>query len=62
VFNGILFVLGTGCQWKSLKKEWFGASSSLHARFQAWSQAGVLKKIFRRLLSASVLEVPKTSA
>ena len=34
VLNGILFVLRSGCQWKGLKKEWFGASSSLHARFQ----------------------------
>jgi len=50
VFNGILFVLRTGCQWKSLKKEWFGSSSSLHARFQTWNQAGVLKRIFRKLL------------
>jgi len=47
VFNGILFVLRSGCQWKGLKKEWFGASSSLHARFQAWSEAGLLKKVFR---------------
>jgi len=35
VFNGILFALCSGCQWKGLKKEWYGASSSLHARFQA---------------------------
>jgi putative transposase len=47
VFNGILFVLRSGCQWKGLKKEWFGASSSVHARFQAWSQAGLLEKIFQ---------------
>jgi transposase len=50
VFNGILFVLRTGCQWKGLKKEWFGASSSLHTRFQAWSEAGLLKKCFRRMV------------
>jgi len=47
VFNGILFVLRSGCQWKGLKKEWFGASSSLHARFQTWNEAGLWKKIFR---------------
>ena len=47
VLNGILFVLRSGCQWKGLKKEWYGASSSLHARFQAWNKAGLWKKIFR---------------
>lgn len=51
VFNGILFVLRSGCQWKGLKKEWFGASSSVHARFQAWNEAGLWKKIFRMLVS-----------
>jgi putative transposase len=50
VLNGILYVLRTGCQWKSLKKEWFGASSSLHARFQAWQQAGLFEQIFRLMV------------
>jgi putative transposase len=50
VLDGILYVLRTGCQWKSLKKEWFGASSSLHARFQAWQRAGIWQKIFKLLL------------
>jgi len=50
VVNGILHVLRTGCQWKSLKTEWFGASSSLHARFQAWCRAGIWQKVFEVLL------------
>jgi len=50
VLNGILFVLRSGCQWKGLKKEWFGASSSLHARFQAWQAAGLWKKIYRMMV------------
>lgn len=50
VLNGILYVLRTGCQWKSLKKEWFGASSSVHDRFQAWQQAGLFAQIFRLLV------------
>ena len=50
VLNGILFVLRSGCQWKGLKKEWFGASSSLHARFQRWNEAGVWKKVYRVML------------
>ena len=47
VVNGILFVLRSGCQWKGLKKEWYGASSSLHQRFQDWNEAGVWKKVYR---------------
>lgn len=50
VLNGILYVLRTGCQWKSLHKEWYGASSSLHARFQAWQQAGIWAKLFQLML------------
>lgn len=50
VLNGILYVLRTGCQWKSLRKEWFGASSSLHAYFQAWQRLGVWQQIFQLLL------------
>jgi len=51
VFNGILFVLRSGCQWKGLKKEWFGASRSVHARFQTWNEAGLWKKIFRVMVN-----------
>lgn len=50
VLNGILFVLRSGCQWKGLQKEWFGASSSVHARFQAWNAAGLWKKIYRMMV------------
>lgn len=50
VVNGILYVLRTGCQWKSLRTEWFGASSSIHARYQIWRQAGLWEKIFRLML------------
>ena len=34
VLDGIWHVLWTGCQWKSIEKEWFHVSSSvLHERF-----------------------------
>ncbi len=50
VFNGILFVLRSGCQWKGLKKEWYGAGSSLPARFEAWNKAGLWKKMHRAMV------------
>jgi putative transposase len=50
VLNGVLHVLRTGCQWKALQTEWFGASSSIHARFQVWCQLGIWRRIFQILL------------
>lgn len=50
VYEGVVYVLRTGCQWKSLKTEWFGAASSLHARFQAWCRQGVWLQVFRLML------------
>jgi transposase len=50
VVNGILYVLRTGCQWKSPPEEWFGASSSLHDYFLAWQQRGVWQRLFQVLL------------
>lgn len=50
VIDGILYVLRTGCQWKALRTEWFGASSSIHDRSQTWCQAGIWKKIFQVVL------------
>lgn len=50
VLNGILHVLRTGCQWKALQKEWFGASSSLHARYQTWVALGIFEALFRVLV------------
>ena len=40
VFEGIVYVLRTGCQWKALPKEWFGSPSSVHAYFQKWERTG----------------------
>ena len=51
VLDGILYVLRTGCQWKSLPKEWFGASSSLHEYYQGWREAGLFEKIFQNLVN-----------
>jgi len=51
VMDGIWYVLWTGCQWKAVEKEWFGASSSvIHARFQAWQEQGVFTTIMEALL------------
>jgi len=40
VFEAIVFVLRTGCQWKSLPKVRFGSASSVHRYFRTWLKAG----------------------
>jgi putative transposase len=51
VLNGSWYILWTGCQWKAVKREWFGVSASvLHHRFQAWETLG----IFAQLMTAMV--------
>ena len=47
VFEGIVFVLRTGIQWKALPKT-FGASSSIHGYFQEWRKAGFFKALWAR--------------
>jgi transposase len=49
VFDGILYVLRTGCQWKMLPKE-YGSESTCHRRFQQWSTCKVFERLWTRLL------------
>lgn len=46
VFEGIVYVLRTGCQWKALPKERFGSASAIHKRFLEWESAGVFEAIW----------------
>ena len=51
VLDGIWHVLWTGCQWKSIEKEWFQVSSSvLHERFQTWQEQGLFEKLFKKMV------------
>ena len=46
IFNGILYLLKTGCQWNCLPT-CYGAKSTVHEHFQAWAHAGVMTDLFR---------------
>ena len=46
VFEAIVYVLRTGCQWKALPKE-YGSSSSVHAWFQRWQRAGFFLELWK---------------
>ena len=48
VFEAIVYVLRTGCQWKSLPKAVFGSSSSVHKYFQQWKRQGVFVALWRK--------------
>lgn len=47
VFEGIVFVLRTGCQWKALPRERFGSASAIHKRFLEWQKAGVFEELWK---------------
>jgi transposase len=47
VFEGIVCVLRTGCQWNSLPGERFGSASSVHKYFRQWLKAGFFLALWR---------------
>ena len=46
VFEAIVYVLRTGCQWKALPER-FGSGSAIHKRFLEWERAGVFLAIWQ---------------
>jgi transposase len=55
VFEGIVFVLRTGRQWKSLPKERFGSASSVHKYFRIWLKEGFFLALWRKGLVVDVI-------
>ena len=51
VFEGIVYVLRTGCQWKALPEERFGSASSIHQYFLEWKREGVFIRLWRKGLA-----------
>ena len=47
VFEGIVYVLRTGCQWKSLPRERFGSPSSVHTYFRQWQAQGFFLALWK---------------
>jgi transposase len=48
-FEGILFVLISGCRWKDLPS-CFPSKSVCHARFKRWTESGLFQIAWERLL------------
>jgi transposase len=51
LLDGILWVLRTGAQWKTLPQE-FGPKSTCHDRFQEWVASGAFAQAWAVLLTA----------
>ena len=47
VFEAIVYVLRTGCQWKALPSERFGSASAVHQKFTQWSKAGFFEALWK---------------
>jgi len=48
-FDGIFFVLRTGCQWKNLP-DYYGKPTTIHGKFMRWSRAKVFDQIQRKAI------------
>lgn len=48
VLNGILWILRTGAQWRTLPER-YPAYQTCHRYFQGWSRAGILSKLLKKL-------------
>jgi transposase len=46
VFEGIMYVLRTGCQWKALPRE-YGSGSAVHRYFLAWESSGFFLSLWQ---------------
>ena len=47
IFDGLLYVLRTGCQWRALPRAEFAPKSTVWGRFQQWVEAGVFAQAWR---------------
>jgi transposase len=47
IFEAVIYVLRTGCPWRSLPKKRFGSASSIHKRFLEWERSGFFLKLWQ---------------
>ncbi|WP_150081036.1 IS5 family transposase [Chlorobium phaeobacteroides] len=51
IFEGIMFVLRTGCQWQALPKERFGSPSAIYTHFARWQRKGFFLALWQKGLA-----------
>ncbi|BCJ35740.1 hypothetical protein Athai_32430 [Actinocatenispora thailandica] len=45
MFTAIVYVLTSGCAWRHLPAEFGVSTPTAHRRFQAWTRAGVWRRL-----------------
>lgn len=50
IFDGILYVLRTGCQWRALPRQEYASKSTVWGRFKQWVAAGVFEQAWLLVL------------
>lgn len=50
VFDAIVYVLRTGCQWQALPRHQYAPPSTVHGIYRKWVKAGVFEKAWKTLL------------
>jgi len=50
ILNGIIFRMRSGCQWERLPRK-YGPKSTVHDWFQRWCHGGVMRLIWKELVS-----------
>ena len=56
IFDGIIYVLRTGCQWRAIPRAEFAAKSTVWGRFQQWVAAWVFQQAWALVLTYYELE------
>jgi putative transposase len=50
VFDAIVYVLRTGCQWHALPRQEYAPASTIHGVYRKWVKAGVFEQAWQVLL------------
>jgi transposase len=51
IFEAIMYVLRTGCQWQALPKERFGSPSAIYTHFARWQRQGFFLSLWKKGLA-----------
>ncbi|MCW5971689.1 MAG: IS5 family transposase [Blastocatellales bacterium] len=57
IFDAIIYVLRTGCQWNAIPRRHFAPKSTVWGRYQQWAKAGVFQQAWALVLNYYDLEV-----
>ena len=57
IFDGLIYVLRTGCQWRALPRGEYAPKSTVWGRFKQWVEAGVFEQAWSLVLEYYDLEL-----